>query len=90
MLRTIRSVRGWQFWLTAEHDGTDWKVRILHASTGDVGRFTVSGELSEREAHAEAWGLFPRAKPVEEDEVEEEDAGGVTGLGEDEFTIEEK
>ena len=37
-------------------------MRILHASSGDTSRFTVSGELSETEAHHEGWVLFLRQK----------------------------
>lgn len=64
MTRTIRHVGGWQFWLTAERNGTDWEVRILHASNGDVRRFRVSGDLSERAAHNEAWNLSRESKRV--------------------------
>ena len=58
MTRTVERIGRERFWLTAKHDGTDWRVRILQASTGKAWPFSVYGELSESEARAEAWSLF--------------------------------
>ena len=62
MIRSLRYVGGWQYWLTAGNGGTDWQVRVLCASNGDTSQFTVPGELSETEAHHEGWVLFLREK----------------------------